>query len=178
MGRRAPFHIGDTVVYPMHGLGCVDSILTLERGDERQPHYRLILQSESGGDVLVPVAHARELGLRRALRASQVPQVIEQLVKASSRSLRQHQGESHYQWCKARLRQGGVLGLAEVERFLYDLERREPIANYHLLHLRHYVRKQLPIEIARALRCSYDNAAHLVHTLLHHQDKGCDTRRV
>ena len=160
---EATFHIGDTVVYAMHGIGQIKTIVTRTTEGRAQGFYQIELEK---GEVLVPVEDAAVLGLRHALSASEVPQVLQQLQQAASRPALRGQSESHYLWCKQRLRQGQVLGLAEVRRFLHDLAQVESFANLRLRQLRPYVYVELPTEIAQALGCSLATAEHLVDTAL------------
>jgi len=162
---KTTFHIGDTVVYAMQGTGRIKNILTRTTEGRVQCFYQIVLERNQG-EVLVPVEDARALGLRHALRASEVPQVIQRLQQAASRPVVRGRTEDHYTWCKRRLRQGHTLGLAEVRRFLHDLEQVESFANPHLRQLRSYVYTQLPAEIAQALGCPLATAAHLVDTAL------------
>ena len=159
------FHIGDTVVYGMQGTGRIHNILT--RTIEAVPRhmYEIVLE-KNRGEVLVPLAEATALGLRHTLQAAQVPQVLQRLQQGASRPLQRGQGEDHYTWCKRRLRQGDVLGLAEVRRFLHDLEQVESLVHPRLRQLRAYVYAQLPAEIAQALRCPLTTAERLVDTAL------------
>ena len=162
---EATFHIGDTVVYAMQGSGRIKNIVTRTAEGRQQGFYQIELE-RSKGEVLVPVADAIALGLRQALSASEVPQVLQQLQRAASRSALRGQSEQHYLWCKQRLRQGQALGLAVVRRFLHDLEQVESFTNPRLRQLRSYVYAQLPAEISQALGCSLATAEHLVDTAL------------
>jgi RNA polymerase-interacting CarD/CdnL/TRCF family regulator len=157
------FHIGDTVVYVMYGTGRIKDILT--RATEGRPRcfYQIVLEK---GEVLVPVEDAATLGLRHALLALEVPQVLQRMQHTAARPVVRGQTEDHYTWCKSLLRQGSVLGLAEVRRFLHDLEQIESFANPHLRQLRAYVYAQLPAEIAQALACPLHTAEELVDTAL------------
>lgn len=162
---EATFHIGDSVVYAMHGTGQIKNILTRTAEGMPRSFYQIVLEKNKG-EVLVPVDDASALGLRHALRGEEVPQVVQRLQHASSRPVGRGQTEDHYTWCKRRLRQGNALGLAEVRRFLRDLEQVESFANPHLRQLRSYVYTQLPAEIAQALECPLANAERLVDTAL------------
>ena len=162
---EATFHIGDTVVYAMHGIGRIKTIVTRTTEGRPQGFYQIELEKNRGG-VLVPVEDAVALGLRRTLLASEVPQVLQQLQRAASQPVLRGQSEHHYLWCKQRLRQGQALGLAEVRRFLHDLEQVEHFTNLRLRQLRSYVYVELPTEIAQALGCSLATAEHLVDTAL------------
>src|SRR5215510_3870392 len=163
--EEATFHIGDTVVYGMQGTGRVHNILTRTIEGVPRHLYEIVLEKNKG-EVLVPRAEATALGLRHILRALEVPAVLRCLQQGASRPLRRSQGEDHYTWCKRRLREGGVLGLAEVRRFLHDLEQVESLVHPRLRQLRAYVYAQLPAEIAQALRCSLSTAERLIDSAL------------
>ena len=162
---EATFHIGDTVVYGMQGTGRIHNILTRTMEGVPRHLYEIVLE-KNRGEVLVPVEEAITLGLRHAMQASEVPQVLRHLQQGASRPLQRGHTEDHYTWCKRRLRQGDVLGLAEVRRFLHDLEQVESIVHPRLRQLRTYVYAQLPAEIAQALRCSLSTTEPLVDTAL------------
>lgn len=162
---EAAFHIGDTVVYGMQGTGRIHNSLTRTIEGVSRHLYEIVLERNRGA-VLVPLEEASALGLRHVLRAAEVPQVVQRVQQEASRSPQRGQSEDHYTWCKNRLRQGGVLGLAEVRRFLHDLEQRESLVHPRLRQLRTYVYTQFPAEIAQALRCSLSTAERLVDTAL------------
>ena len=161
---EATFHTGDTVVYAMQGIGRIKNIVTRTTEGRQQDFYQIELEKK--GEVLVPVEDATAFGLRHTLPASEVPQVLQRLQQAASRPALRGQSEAHYLWCKQLLRQGQALGLAEVRRFLHDLEQVESFSNLRLRQLRSYVYAQLPAEIAQALGCSLATAEHLVDTAL------------
>jgi RNA polymerase-interacting CarD/CdnL/TRCF family regulator len=165
MSAEASFHIDDTVVYAMQGIGRIKTIVTRATEGRLQDFYKIVLEKNKG-EVLVPVKDAAALGLRLALSASEVPQVLQRLQQAASRPVLRGQSESHYLWCKQCLRQEQALGLAEVRRFLHDLEQVESFANLRLRQLRSYVYVELPTEIAQALGCSLATAEQLVDTAL------------
>jgi len=162
---EATFQIGDTVVYAMQGIGRIKNIVTRTTEGRQRGFYQIELEKNKG-EVLVPVEGAAALDLRHALPASEVPQVLQRLQRAASRPALRGQSEHHYLWCKQRLRQGQALGLAEVRRFLHDLEQVESFANIRLRQFRSYVYAELPIEIAQSLGCSLAAAEHLVNTAL------------
>jgi RNA polymerase-interacting CarD/CdnL/TRCF family regulator len=162
---EATFHIGDTVVYAMQGIGRIKNIVTRTTEGRQQGFYQIELEKNKG-EVLVPVEDATALGLRPALQAAEVPQVLKRLQQPASRPVLRGQSEQHYLWCKQCLRQEQALGLAEVRRFLHDLEQVESFANLRLRQLRSYVYAQLPTEIGQALGCSLATAEHLVETAL------------
>ena len=162
---EATFHIGDTVVYAMQGIGRIKDITTRTAVGRQQGFYQIELEKNKG-EVLVPVEDAAAHGLRHALSASEVPQVLQRLQQAASQPVLRGKSENHYLWCKQRLRQGQALGLAEVRRFLHDLEQVENFTNLRVRQLRSYVYAELPTEIAKALGGSLATAEHLIDTAL------------
>jgi CarD family transcriptional regulator len=165
ISANTTFQIGNTVVYAMHGPGQITNILTQTVAGAPQDFYQIVL-TEKRGQVLVPVEEANLHGLRYPMQASEVPQVIQQLQQATTRSPRQRYTEDAYTWGKRRLREGQTAGLAEVRRFLHELEQIETIATPHMRQLRAYVYTHLPTEIAQALECSQATAERLVDTAL------------
>ena len=163
---QTAFSIGEKIVYPMHGMGRIEEVCIRMIEAQPQSCYRLVLEGKSQGEVFVPVTCAETLGLRYLLQADQVPEVLQQVQQEATQPVQRGQETQHYGWCKARLRQGDALGLAEVWRFLHDLEQVETITNPQLRHLRDYVHKQLPAEIAAALHCTRAVAQHLLSTAL------------
>src|SRR2546427_7972172 len=162
---EATFHIGDTVVYAMQGIGRINNIVTRTTEGRPQGFYQIGLEKNKG-EVLVPVEDAAVLGLHHALAAAEVPQVLQRLQQAASEPVLRGQSENHYLWCKQRLRQGQGLGLAEVRRFLDDIEQVEEFADLRLRQLRSYVYREMPAGNAQALGCSLATAEHLGDTAL------------
>jgi CarD family transcriptional regulator len=163
--KGTTFQIGDKVVYAMHGTGQVKGILPRTLGDAVQHFYRVALD-KNRGEVLLSVDQASTLGLRHAMQASEVAKVMRQLQQPAARPVKRGQVEGDYTWCKQQLRRGDVLGLAEVRRFLHDLEQTEGVSNLHLRQLRTYVYTQLPAEIAQALKYSLATAERLIDLAL------------
>src|SRR5213592_3699180 len=80
---EATFHIGDTVVYAMQGIGRINNIVTSTTDGRPQGFYQIGLEKNKG-EVLVPVEDAAVLGLHHALAAAEVPQVLQRLQQAAS----------------------------------------------------------------------------------------------
>jgi len=95
ISAEATFQIGDTVVYAMQGIGRIKSIVTRTTEGRQRGFYQIELEKNKG-EVLVPVEDAAALGLRHALPASEVPQVLQRLQRAASRPALRGQSEHHY----------------------------------------------------------------------------------
>ena len=109
---NAVFKIGDNVVYPLQGVGC---ILAKEMRNTRE-YYRVQINS-SDMDVLVPVDTAQSLGLRHLASATEARKAI------SSLSVRREMGRTDW---KQRLilnqelmKEGSMLAVAKVVNSLY-----------------------------------------------------------
>ena len=109
---NAVFKIGDSVVYPLQGVGC---ILAKEMRNTRE-YYRVQINS-SDMDVLLPVDTAQSLGLRHLASATEARKAI------SSLSVRREMGRTDW---KQRLvlnqelmKEGSMLAVAKVVNSLY-----------------------------------------------------------
>ena len=109
---NAVFKIGDNVVYPLQGVGC---ILAKEMRNTRE-YYRVQINS-SDMDVLLPVDTAQSLGLRHLASATEARKAI------SSLSVRREMGRTDW---KQRLilnqelmKEGSMLAVAKVVNSLY-----------------------------------------------------------
>jgi CarD family transcriptional regulator len=166
MAIEETFVVGDQVVYPMHGVGRIQTIVTQTIENQPQHFYQIAIEGKGGGEVLVPVTGAKALGLRSVLEAPDIKQVLNHLQRTPEREPSRGHITDHYAWCKARLRQGNALGLAEVRRFLHDFERLESLREFKFRQLRNYVCAQLAAEIAQALNCTEEAAIGLVEAAL------------
>ena len=110
--EKSVFRIGDTVVYPMQGVGCI-----LGRETRREKEYYRVQISASDMDVLLPVDTAQSLGLRHLASATEARKAI------SSLSVRREMGRTDW---KQRLilnqelmKEGSMLAVAKVVNSLY-----------------------------------------------------------
>jgi len=72
------FKVGDKVVYPNHGVGVVEQIMTASTSGIDNTFYRLrILSNDS--TVLVPTMNTTHVGLRRVLSRKDVDKVFKVL---------------------------------------------------------------------------------------------------
>jgi len=69
------FHVGDKVVYPMHGAGIIESIEEKEILGEKQEYY--VLSFPIGEiKVMVPTKNVEQIGLRQVISRDEVDKVI------------------------------------------------------------------------------------------------------
>ena len=109
---NAVFNIGDSVVYPLQGVGC---ILSREKRNSRE-YYRVQIAS-SDMDVLLPVDKAAEIGLRHLASVTEAKKAL------SSLSTKRESGKTDW---KQRLlanqelmKEGSMTAVANVVNSLY-----------------------------------------------------------
>jgi len=110
-----PFHAGDFVVYPTHGVGKVERV-----GEEDVAGHTLDLIhvsfAENRMTLRIPVAQARASGLRKIATAD--------VLAAAMRTLQERPRVSRIMWTKraqgylAKINSGDLCALAEVVRDL------------------------------------------------------------
>jgi len=72
------FHVGDKVVYPMHGAGIIESIEEKEILGEIQQYY--ILRLPIGGmKVMIPTKSVNQIGIRQVITTDEVQRVVQVL---------------------------------------------------------------------------------------------------
>ena len=82
MAKKIQFKKGDKVVYPAHGVGVVDSIQARKVADSEQKFYMITIE-ETGMKIMVPLAQAETVGLRKVVNSSVVDEVYD-ILKAVS----------------------------------------------------------------------------------------------
>lgn len=109
------YSVGDTVVYPHHGAGIVESTEQRERDGETCDY--LVLRMTYGDlTLMVPAATCHEVGVRDVVSGDEVERVLD--------VLRDTRGEKKGSWSRRfkenfeKLRSGDVFLVAEVVRNL------------------------------------------------------------
>ena len=72
------FKVGQKVIYPNHGIGTIEQIEQKQIGATSLPFYTLRLAS-TNSVVLVPVANAREVGLRSPISSGECEMLFRHL---------------------------------------------------------------------------------------------------
>ncbi len=107
----AVFAPGDAVVYPRHGAGVVRALSEHAVGGQARQYYEVEL-NVGAMQLLVPVARAAALGLRRALTAADLPALYAALEEAD---LALPEGfQARYRREQAALEGGDVYELARL----------------------------------------------------------------
>ena len=110
--------VGNKVVYPSQGP-CLISSIVKTTVDERQiTFYQLLVLTDSGGQLLVPVDKAKSIGIRRLLKKPEIPILLEQLKRRSKGSTdRKQRASDNLKLIKS----GSAFDLAEIVKSLTRL---------------------------------------------------------
>lgn len=113
------FKIGDKVLYPMHGAGVIETVETKEiLGDT---HEYFVMRMPIGDmKVMIPIASAEGVGLRKVISAQAAQEVI--------RSLQEYDDDMSLNWNKRyrdnieKIKEGDIYSVAHVVQGLMKRE--------------------------------------------------------
>jgi len=135
------FQVGDSVVYPNHGVGIIEQISSRTIGQTVEKFYLLNIKSSSL-KVSVPFRNAHAVGLRRVARNGDVLKVLTFLEEGNCDS--HDDWKERYRENSERMRTGSLLEVAAVLKSLLMLDRSKPLS----------FREQKMLERARYLMVS------------------------
>ncbi len=72
--------VGNKVVYPCQGPCVIRSVVEKVVADMPKSFYQLALLDGSGGELFLPLEKAQDMGLRRLLKRSEIPELLERLM--------------------------------------------------------------------------------------------------
>ncbi len=119
------FNIGDSVIYPAHGIAQVEAIERRKLAGDEVDFYvlRIIKKNMS---VRVPTSNEDKVGLRRVIQPEEVGRVFEIL---EGRAVRKYtQWHHRYSENFEKLKTGSIFSTAEVVRDLSALKRKKNLA--------------------------------------------------
>jgi len=109
------FKIGDKVVYPNHGVGVIEQIMTATNSGMDNTFYRLrILSNDS--TVLVPTTNTTQVGLRKVLSRKDVDKVFKVLRNSKIEITNDWKGR--FQEHSDKMRSGDIYEVAAVLKSL------------------------------------------------------------
>lgn len=119
------FHIGDKVVYPMHGAGIIEGVEEKEILGETRKYYVLRLPLKNM-KVLLPVDNIDQLGLRSIISEEQVKGVFGVLEEDIS-SMPQNWNR-RYRSNMEKVKSGDIYEVADVVRNLMLMDREKGLS--------------------------------------------------
>jgi CarD family transcriptional regulator len=120
LAKKVEFKVGDKVVYPGHGVGEVVEVKSKSiAGTEQQ--FLEIMICESGMKIMVPVAQAESVGLRRVVDKKAVDQVFA-ILKDRNFKIDTQTWNRRFREYSQKIKTGSVFEIAEVLRDLSVLK--------------------------------------------------------
>ena len=110
------FKIGDSIVYPMHGVGKIDGIEKKTVLGKRAEYYLISIISNSM-KVMIPVKNAENIGLRGIIAKKDVQKVVDILIKENVPQ--EEDWKLRYQNNIEKVKTGSIYEVSEVARDLY-----------------------------------------------------------
>jgi RNA polymerase-interacting CarD/CdnL/TRCF family regulator len=110
--------VGNKVVYPSQGPCIIDSVFVKVVGGTPKSFYHLIVLDESGGELFIPVDKAQAIGIRPLLEMSEIPELLDHLMKRVkiSKDWKQRASDNLKLFTS-----GSAFDLAEIVRSLTEL---------------------------------------------------------
>ncbi len=110
------FKVGDKIVYPMHGVGRIESIEKKVVLGKRDSFY-IITIINSGMKVMIPVNKAEDIGLRSIISKREINKVLALLKKKEV--ITEDDWKLRYQGNIDKVKSGSIYEVSEVARDLY-----------------------------------------------------------
>ncbi len=120
------FHIGDKVVYPMHGAGIIESIEEKEILGEKRNYYVMRIPI---GDmkVMVPMDSVEEIGLRQVIDDAGFQKVM--AILNERKSPMSTNWNRRYRANMEKIKSGNIYEVAEVVRNLMLRDREKALSS-------------------------------------------------
>lgn len=110
------YEVGEKVVYPLHGVGVINSIEDKTVLGEKRSYY-IIKLAISDMTVMIPINKSEELGLRLIVSDRDVNKAL-RLIKGDITEM-EEDWKTRYQENFKKIKSGSILNVAEVVRNLF-----------------------------------------------------------
>lgn len=124
-GGIGMFHIGDKVVYPMHGAGIIEGIEEKEILGEKQKYY--VLRFPVGDmKVMIPTANVEQVGIRQVIPTEEVQKVVDFMSGDTTKM--PANWNKRYRENMEKIRSGDIYEVADVVRNLMLRDREKGLS--------------------------------------------------
>lgn len=156
------YKVGQSVVYPMHGVGKIDAIQKKKVLGKTAKYY-VIKIMQGNIKIMVPVDKAEEIGVRAVINKREVSKVLN-ILKNKGGKL-ESDWKTRYQSNTDKIKTGSIYEIAEVVR---DLYRRNKEKELSLMERKMYENAlhQIITEISIAKNIKYEEAEKIVNKVL------------
>lgn len=114
------FDIGDSAVYPGHGVGVIEAIESKTISGREQLFYILRIV-DNGMTIMIPTGNLDVVGLREVIPPVEIPRVFE-ILKERRVSLDSQTWNRRYREYMEKINGGSIFSIAEVLRDLQVLK--------------------------------------------------------
>jgi len=119
------FKKGDKIIYPNHGIGIIQDVITTTIAGMKQSLYRMHIYSNES-TVMVPVGNIGEVGLRPIASKKEVDKLFRFLRDGSIDTYGDWKGR--YQENSEKMRTGSITQVASVYKNLMLLSEHKPLS--------------------------------------------------
>ncbi|MEO9781362.1 MAG: CarD family transcriptional regulator [Sedimentitalea sp.] len=162
MDRETSFHVGDTVVYPAHGVGKIASIEKQEVGGSELELFVIEFEKDKMA-LRVPTNRALEVGMR----ALATPDIVSRVMKTlrGKARIKKAMWSRRAQEFEQKINSGDLIAIAEVVRDLHrqDDQREQ---SYSERQLYEAALERLTREIAAVERVEVNKASETLYAAL------------
>ena len=102
---------GSIIVYPSQGPCLIEAIVERTIGERKRKFYQLLVLSEGGGDLFIPVEKIEAVGIRMLLNISEIPKLMNHLTHPAA--VADHHRQRNLHNLKL-LSSGSAFDLAEI----------------------------------------------------------------
>jgi len=156
------FRIGEKVVFPNYGVGTIENISTRCFGAQAE-HFYLFRLAASSLTVMLPFSHVQDVGLRKITCNGEVERVLMFLAGGKCKGCADW--KNRFKENSERMRNGGLIEIAEVLKGLLVLQTRKPLS-FREKKMLDRARHMLITEISTSRSLSMDQAAELLQKAL------------
>jgi len=119
------FHVGDKIVYPMHGAGIIESIEEKEILGKKESYY-VVKMPIGEMKVMIPVKNCREIGIREVISKQDADKVFEILL--DQRKSCSSNWNKRYRENMMKIKSGNIFEVADVVRTLILREKEKGLS--------------------------------------------------
>ena len=163
--KNSDFKIGETVVYPKHGVGEIIDIENMEIASIKTKFY-VVKMEQAKLTIRVPLEKQNEVGLRRISSKKIIEEVFNVLkLKPKIRRIMWSRRAQEYD---AKIFSGDPLKIGEVVRDLFR-KNSQPEQSYSERQMFQIALERLAREVAAVEKSDYFQATEKIETTLHNK---------